>query len=122
MVPVEAGGGVMTRRLDREEAIDRALLYVFQLSGKDYEKMRTAFSSVSVIRALEQDGWTIAPTAPAPLDALTLCEERERDLREALRDGSYFHIAHDGSVRHPTTCNDCRALDERHAAAETPRT
>ena len=45
----------------RDEAIDAALLYVFQLSGRDYDKMRTALSSVAFVRALEQDGWTVAP-------------------------------------------------------------
>lgn len=48
------------RPMTREEAVEKALLYVFQLSGKDYRKMRTALSEDSFIRALEQDGWTIA--------------------------------------------------------------
>lgn len=44
---------------ERDEAIDRALLYTFQLSNKDYTKMRNNRSSESFVRALEQDGYTV---------------------------------------------------------------
>ena len=47
--------------MDREEAVERALLFTFQLSNKTYRKMQTAMSEVSFIRALEQDGYTIVP-------------------------------------------------------------
>jgi hypothetical protein len=47
------------RALDRDEAIDKALLYVLQLSGKDYRKMQTALTPVALVRALEQDGYTV---------------------------------------------------------------
>ena len=53
--------------------------------------------------------------------ALDAALERERDLRQALLEASYFHVRHDGSPRHPKTCNDCRALVERHALAEQAR-
>jgi hypothetical protein len=53
--------------------------------------------------------------------ALSLCEERERDMRDALLEASYYHVTHDGKPRHPTTCNDCRALAERGRTAERPR-
>lgn len=54
----------------REDAIDKALLYVFQLSGKDYREMRAAGSAVALIRALGQDGFTVAALAAAPLAPL----------------------------------------------------
>ena len=44
----------------REDAIERALLYVFQLSDKDFRKMQTAMSGEAFVRALEQDGYTVA--------------------------------------------------------------
>jgi len=47
------------RGLERNEAIDRALLYTFQLSNKNYAKMRAALSSEAFVLALEQDGWTV---------------------------------------------------------------
>ena len=40
---------------EREDAVRRAVLYVLQLSDKDVK----AFMPWSLIRALEQDGWTI---------------------------------------------------------------
>jgi hypothetical protein len=49
------------------------------------------------------------------------CCERERELREERVRTAYFHVAHDGTVRHPATCNDCRALEERQRGAEAPR-
>jgi hypothetical protein len=54
--------------------------------------------------------------------ALEAALERERDLYQALLEGSYFHVAHDGRVRHRDTCNDCRALAERSTSARDTRT
>lgn len=50
-------------------------------------------------------------TEPGPLQS---CEERERDLRDALLEASYYHVTHDGRPRHPETCHDCRRLNEVH--------
>jgi hypothetical protein len=69
----------------RIEAIDRALLYVFQLSGKDYEKMRNWRSAEALIAALEQDGWTVAEAAAGP---------RDNDRDERIRQLVYDHTAH----------------------------
>lgn len=63
------------------EAVEKALLFTFQLSNKDYRTMQTALSEASFIRALEQDGYTVsrldaerAARHPQPLSA---------DLRDA---------------------------------------
>jgi hypothetical protein len=57
LVPAEDEG--------RDDAIERALLYVFQLSGKDYRKLQTAMSGIAFVQALEQDGYTVARLVPA---------------------------------------------------------
>ncbi len=59
--------------------------------------------------------------AGGPATRLTLCEERERDLRQALLEGSYFHVTHEGKPRHPETCHDCRRLAEEGRIAQEPR-
>jgi hypothetical protein len=54
--------------LTPEEAVEKALLYTFQLSDKDYRKMQRASSETAFIRALEQDGYTIAALRAATPD------------------------------------------------------
>ena len=53
----------MSRTLTAEEAVEKALRYVFQLSNKDYRKMQAALTEVRFIQALEQDGYTICSLA-----------------------------------------------------------
>lgn len=80
-----------------EEAVGAALLYTFQLSDKDYRKMQAALSEVAFIRALEQDGYTVAPLARlrpchvtgmhTPDHHLTsdrVCDIQARDVAEQL--------------------------------------
>jgi hypothetical protein len=62
-------------------------------------------------------GYRAAEASARPSDDLTACEERERDLRDALLEASYYHVKHDGTPRHPKTCNDCRRLAEREQIA-----
>ena len=38
-------------------------------------------------------------------------------MRDALLEASYYHVKHDGTPRHPKTCNDCRRLAEREQIA-----
>ena len=33
---------------------------------------------------------------------------------------AHFHIAHDGTVRHPATCSECRRLAETRALSSEP--
>jgi acyl CoA:acetate/3-ketoacid CoA transferase len=49
--------------LTPEEAVEKALLHTFQLTNKDYRKMQAAMSEVAFIRAIEQDGYTVVPSA-----------------------------------------------------------
>ncbi len=49
------------------------------------------------------------------VDALEGAIERERELRDERVKTAHFHIAHDGTVRHPDTCSGCRAARERGA-------
>lgn len=67
----------MSEPLKPEDAVGKALLYVFQLSNKDYRKMQRATSETAFIRALEQDGYTVIPTAT--LDAARAENERLTD-------------------------------------------
>jgi hypothetical protein len=59
----------MSNDMSPGEAVEKALLHTFQLSGKDYRKMQTAMSETAFIRALEQDGYTVARVS-APADGL----------------------------------------------------
>jgi hypothetical protein len=54
--------------LTPEEAVEKALLYTFQLSDKDYRKMQRAASETAFIRALEQTGYTVAALRAATPD------------------------------------------------------
>ena len=60
----------MSEPLTAEEAVEKALLFTFQLSSKDYRKMKTALSEAFFIRALEQDGYTVAALDAARTPAL----------------------------------------------------
>jgi hypothetical protein len=64
------------RSLTADEAVEKALLHTFQLSDEDYRQFQTAFSESVFIRALEQDGWTVAATRQA---------DRGDGLREAVK-------------------------------------
>jgi hypothetical protein len=66
------------RNLDRDEAIEKALLHTFQWSDKQYAKMRTALTEAAFVRALEQDGYTVAL-----LDAARAVPALDAELREA---------------------------------------
>jgi len=84
--------------LSAEEVVEKALLHTFQLSNKDYRKMQAALSEVAFIRALEQDGYTVAPLRAASRESVGAgldCPQcgsianhaqpdPEPDLREAL--------------------------------------
>jgi hypothetical protein len=60
------------------------------------------------------------PQTPAT-EALEAALERERDLRDALLEASYYHVTHDGTPRHPTTCSECRMLAESRRSVESPQ-
>jgi hypothetical protein len=57
-----------------------------------------------------------ATPTPDDRDREDPCCERERELRDERVRTAHFHVAHDGTVRHPTTCNDCRRLEEQQRA------
>ena len=101
--PAAAGPRLQCRDVGRteprtaEEAVEKALLFTFQLSNIDYRAMQRATSEVAFIRALEQDGYTVTRKAYVPagvlrewattLRALSGAESpaslRERDIIEA---------------------------------------
>lgn len=99
------GSGEGLRQLTREEAVEKALLFTFQLSGKDYRKMQAALSEVAFIRALEQDSYTVAA-----LDTgVDLEVER---LARALIDSNFIQRYDEYSrAAHPDTMRDS-PLDE----------
>jgi hypothetical protein len=99
--------------LTPEEAVEKALLYTFQLSDKDYRKMQRASSETAFIRALEQDGYTIAALRAATPDP----DPAERPERF---DRTWSHYADDcptppGYTPDPAepglTCAKCHATD-----------
>jgi hypothetical protein len=49
--------------LDRDEAIRAALIFVFQWSDRQVETRLNAMTPLALVRALEQDGWTVARLA-----------------------------------------------------------
>ena len=110
--------------LTREEAVEKALLCVFQLSGKDYRKMQTALSGAAFIRALEQDGYTVA-AHPVPDSGPTV-----QDLADALAvvfayNESCASVAPNGSLTYggePTSYWRDRAWAVREALASKEQT
>lgn len=65
------------RTLGPEEAVDRALLYAFQLSKIDYEKVKSALAPIAFLRALQFDGYVITRDPDAALAELRRKVEAE---------------------------------------------
>jgi broad specificity phosphatase PhoE len=63
--------------MDRDEAIDKALLYVLQPSDKDHASWSPLLPA-AFVRALEQDGHTVAPVAT--IATLRAVEQAARDV------------------------------------------
>jgi hypothetical protein len=100
--------------MNADEAIERALLYVFQLSDKDYRKFQTALSESAFVRALEQDGFTVAAIRAETPAHCPWCGGQYSDM-----DGHMAHAHGVESLREtPATRTDALDVesdgDDRH--------
>lgn len=78
-------------RDDVEDVIDRAMLYVLQLSDLNYAKIRNWRTASAFIEALRQDGYVVEQ-AEARADATRALREAANKLIENIRYWSYpFH-------------------------------
>jgi hypothetical protein len=99
--------------LTPEEAVEKALLHTFQLSNRDYRKMQRAMSEVAFVRALEQDGYTVARS-----------DERERSEELAglaMTGASLSHLNRSGIIAHHGDgnlwqCHADRCVSDRRLA------